>query len=90
LAVGFAIALIPTMIAISLFLAGLPRIGAARSSLLSTWEPVVTVLLAAALLGDRLLPVQLLGGVFIIAAVIVVQWPSLEMERADGAEVGRR
>jgi len=76
-AVGFAIALIPTMIAISLFLAGLPRIGAARSSLLSTWEPVVTVLLAAALLGDRLLPVQLLGGVFIIAAVIVVQWAHL-------------
>jgi len=37
----------------------------------------VTVLLAAALLGDRLLPVQLLGGVFIIAAVIVVQWAHL-------------
>ena len=72
-AVGFAIALIPTMVAISLFLAGLPRIGAARSSLLSTWEPVVTVLLATALLGDRLSPIQLLGGVFIIAAVIVVQ-----------------
>ena len=53
------------------------RMIAARSSLLSTWEPVVTVLLAAALLGDRLLPVQLLGGVFIIAAVIVVQWAHL-------------
>jgi len=61
------------MIAISLFLAGLPRIGAARSSLLSTWEPVVTVLLAAALLGDRLSAIQLLGGAFIIAAVILVQ-----------------
>lgn len=72
-AVAFALALIPTMVAISLFLAGLPRIGAARSSLLSTWEPVVTVLLAATLLGDRLSPLQLLGGVFIIAAVIVVQ-----------------
>ena len=71
--VAFAIALIPTMIAISLFLAGLPRIGAARSSLLSTWEPVVTVLLAAALLGDRLSAVQLLGGGLVIAAVIVVQ-----------------
>ena len=76
-AVAFAIALIPTMIAISLFLAGLPRIGAARSSLLSTWEPVVTVVLAAALLGDRLSAVQLLGGVLVIAAVIVVQWAHL-------------
>jgi drug/metabolite transporter (DMT)-like permease len=75
--VGFAIALIPTMVAISLFLAGLPRIGAARSSLLSTLEPVVTVLLAAALLGDRLSLPQLAGGALVIGAVIVVQWAHL-------------
>ena len=71
--VGFGIALIPTMIAISLFLAGLPRIGAARAALLSTWEPVVTVFLAVVVLGDRLSFVQLLGGVLVIVAVIVVQ-----------------
>jgi drug/metabolite transporter (DMT)-like permease len=61
------------MIAISLFLASLPRIGAARASLLSTLEPVVTVLLAAALLGDRLSPLQLLGGALVLVAVITVQ-----------------
>jgi drug/metabolite transporter (DMT)-like permease len=72
-AVGIAIALVPTMIAISLFLAGLPRIGAARSSLLSTLEPVVTVLLAVVLLGDRFSTIQVLGGVLIIVAVVVVQ-----------------
>ncbi len=72
-AVGVGIALIPTMIAISLFLAGLPRIGAARAALLSTWEPVVTVFLAVVVLGDRLSFVQVLGGVLVIVAVIVVQ-----------------
>lgn len=71
--VAIGIAVFPTMIAISLFLASLPRIGAARASLLSTVEPVVTVLLAAALLGDRLSPVQLLGGALVLAAVVVVQ-----------------
>ena len=71
--VGVAIAVVPTMVAISLFLAGLPRIGAARSSLLSTLEPVVTVLLAVVLLGDRLSVIQVLGGVLIIVAVVVVQ-----------------
>ncbi|TMD94550.1 MAG: DMT family transporter [Chloroflexi bacterium] len=71
-AVVLALALIPTMIAISLFLAGLPRIGAARSSLLSTWEPVVTVLLAVALLGDAFAPVQLVGAVLILAAAVIV------------------
>ena len=84
-AVGFAIALIPTMVAISLFLAGLPRIGAARSSLLSTWEPVVTVLLAVVLLGDRLSLVQVLGGVLVLLAVGVVQSASLWKRSAPSA-----
>jgi drug/metabolite transporter (DMT)-like permease len=72
-AVAFALALFPTMIAISLFLAGLPRIGAARASLLSAWEPVVTVILAVVLLGDRFSITQVVGGVLILGAVIVVQ-----------------
>ncbi len=72
-AVGLGIALFPTMFAISLFLAGLPRIGAARAALLSTWEPVVTVLLAVVVLGDRLSLVQVAGGVLVLLAVIVVQ-----------------
>jgi drug/metabolite transporter (DMT)-like permease len=72
-AVAVGIALFPTMIAISLFLAGLPRIGAARAALLSTWEPVVTVFLAVVVLGDRLSLVQVAGGILVIVAVIVVQ-----------------
>ncbi len=72
-AVGVGIALFPTMLAISLFLAGLPRIGAARAALLSTWEPVVTVLLAVVVLGDRLSLVQVAGGVLVLLAVIIVQ-----------------
>jgi drug/metabolite transporter (DMT)-like permease len=72
-AVTIGIALIPTMVAISLFLAGLPRVGAARAALLSTWEPVVTVLLAVLVLGDRLSAVQVLGGVLVILAMILVQ-----------------
>ena len=61
------------MIAISLFLAGLPRIGAARAALLSTLEPVVTVALAVALLGDRFSFLQAAGGVLVLLAVVVVQ-----------------
>ena len=72
-AVGAGIAVIPTMVAISLFLAGLPRIGAARAALLSTLEPVVTVSLAVTLLGDRFSVLQAAGGVLVLAAVIVVQ-----------------
>jgi drug/metabolite transporter (DMT)-like permease len=72
-AVAFAIALIPTMIAISLFLAGLLRIGAARASLLSTWEPVVTIVLAVILFGDSFTVLQVAGGLLILVAVVAVQ-----------------
>jgi drug/metabolite transporter (DMT)-like permease len=72
-AVVVGLAVFPTMLAISLFLAGLPRVGASRAALLSTWEPVVTVALAVILLGDRLSLVQVLGGTLVLVAVIVVQ-----------------
>jgi drug/metabolite transporter (DMT)-like permease len=72
-AVVVALAVVPTMLAISLFLAGLPRVGAARAALLSTWEPVVTVGLAVLLLGDRMSLIQVLGGILVLTAVVVVQ-----------------
>ena len=40
--------------------------------MLSTLEPVVTVLLAAWLFGERLQPVTLLGGGLILVAVILL------------------
>jgi drug/metabolite transporter (DMT)-like permease len=76
-AVVIGLAVFPTMLAISLFLAGLPRVGAARAALLSTLEPVVTVGLAVVLLGDRLSFVQVLGGVLVLLAVVVVQGAQL-------------
>ena len=66
-----ALAVVPTMIAISTFLAGLPRVGAARASLLSAWEPVVTVVLAVLLFRDRFSIVQALGGGLILTAVVM-------------------
>jgi drug/metabolite transporter (DMT)-like permease len=72
-AISVGIAVVPTMIAISLFLAGLPRVGAARASLISTLELVVTVSLAIALLGDRFTALEAVGGLLVLGAVVVVQ-----------------
>lgn len=72
-AISVGIAVIPTMVAISLFLAGLPRVGAARASLISTLELLVTVTLAILLLGDRFTPLEAVGGVLVLGAVVVVQ-----------------
>jgi drug/metabolite transporter (DMT)-like permease len=70
-----AVAVIPTMFAITALLAALPAVGAPRAALLSSVEPLITVALAVALLGDRFSPLQLVGGVLVIAAVVVLQWP---------------
>jgi drug/metabolite transporter (DMT)-like permease len=66
------IAIVSTVIAISLFFAGLARIGPTRASTLSTIEPLFTVVLAAALLGERIAPVQILGGALILGAVLLL------------------
>jgi drug/metabolite transporter (DMT)-like permease len=70
------IALVSTVIAVSAFFAGLRRVGPSEASILSTFEPVVTVALAYAVLGERLAPAQLAGGVLVLAAVVVLQLPA--------------
>lgn len=66
------IVLLATVIPVTAFLAGLKRIGPTDASLLSTLEPVVTVILAAVLLGESLPLLSLFGGGLILAAVILL------------------
>jgi drug/metabolite transporter (DMT)-like permease len=67
-----AIALVSTVAAITLYFAGLERIGPTRASTLSTLEPLVTVTLAALVLGESIAPAQLAGGALILAAVVLL------------------
>jgi drug/metabolite transporter (DMT)-like permease len=69
-----------TVVAIQAFLAGVERIGAARAAILSTVEPVVTVLLAALILAEPLTASQGLGGLCILAAALLLRSPG----RRDG------
>lgn len=62
-----------TAVAIQTFYAGVKRVGGARASLISTVEPVYTVLLAMILFGERLSEIQLLGGALVIIAVILAE-----------------
>ncbi len=60
-------------IAVQAFYAGAQRVGAAQASLLSTVEPLWTILAAGILLGERLEPIQLVGGALILAGVVLSQ-----------------
>ena len=70
------IALVSTVVAVSAFFAGLRRVGPSEAAILSTFEPVVTVVLASLVLGERLAPAQLAGGALVLGAVIVLQLPA--------------
>jgi len=84
-----ALGVISTMVAITALLAALPRIGAARASLLSTVEPVWTVALAVALLGDRLSLPQVVGALLVLASVVFLQWSGSRAAREPQALAGR-
>jgi drug/metabolite transporter (DMT)-like permease len=67
-----AIALISTVLAFVTFFAGLKRIGPTTTSTLSTFEPIVAVVLAAIVLGETISPIQILGGILILTAVVLL------------------
>lgn len=69
------IGLISTFLSIQTFYAGSRRVGAAQASLISTFEPIWTIVLASALFGESLAPIQLLGGALVIGGVLLAQVP---------------
>jgi drug/metabolite transporter (DMT)-like permease len=64
---------VATFIAIQAFYEGARRVGAAQAALISTFEPVWTITLAALLLAESLEPIQLAGGALILAGVVLAQ-----------------
>jgi len=67
------IALVSTVVASTTFFAGLRRTGPSTASILSTFEPVATVVLAAVVLGERLSAIQAVGASLVLASVLLVQ-----------------
>jgi drug/metabolite transporter (DMT)-like permease len=66
------LALVCTVFGVTTFLAGLPRVGPVRASTLSTFEPIMTVAVGVAALGEHLTPIQVAGGVLIIIGAVLM------------------
>jgi drug/metabolite transporter (DMT)-like permease len=66
------LAAISTVGAVTLFFAGLRRVGPSNAAILSTLEPPVTTLLAFLAFGEALTALQLAGGALVLAAVVVL------------------
>jgi drug/metabolite transporter (DMT)-like permease len=57
----------------STFVAGIGRLGPARASIISAVQPALTPLLGFVVFADRLGAEQLLGGVLVVAAIVVLE-----------------
>lgn len=66
------IAVFTTVVATIALYLGIKEIGASRASIISTFEPVIAVLLGILMLGERLVLLQIIGGTLIIIAVVLV------------------
>lgn len=77
------LALVSTVLAFIAFLRGLAAIGPVRTAIVSTVEPFWTALLGSLVLGQLIGQRTLVGGLFIAAAVIVLQLGARSTARAD-------
>jgi drug/metabolite transporter (DMT)-like permease len=78
LALGIALGLIPSALAMGFLYAALKMIGAAYTSIFSSVEPVITLILAGFFLGEEIVAFQIFGVVLLMAGIII---PNLRMTR---------
>jgi drug/metabolite transporter (DMT)-like permease len=70
------IAVLSTNFSVVAMFAGIALIGAPRAAILSTFEPLLVVLMATLLLGETLGLPQIAGGLLIVISVVILNWPT--------------
>lgn len=83
------VAICSTVIGVFGLLAGVGMLGATTAAIISNFEPVVTVLLAAALLGENITLAQAGGGLLIIAGIITFQLKPTDAASPEPAPSGQ-
>jgi len=71
----FVFSMISVLGSFSLYFLGLQYLEPTRAIIASCLEPVFSILLAAALLGEGVRPIQTLGIVLVLSAIVIVQLP---------------
>lgn len=67
-----SMAILCSLMAMTLFLAGLQKISSSEASILSTTEPIFGVIIATTLLGESIRFIQIMGGVSILIGMILI------------------
>jgi drug/metabolite transporter (DMT)-like permease len=67
--------LISVLAPFSCYFAGLQHLEPTRAIVASCLEPVFSILIAALVLGELLRPMQTVGIVLVLIAIVLIQWP---------------
>lgn len=81
------VAVLGTAVPFGLYFAGIDHIRASRASITATTEPIFAGVIAFLILGETLGPLQILGGVLVLGAVVLLQ---LKRDRDDRSPRGIR
>jgi drug/metabolite transporter (DMT)-like permease len=84
-----AFAIVPTIVSGACFYQALRFLAPTHVAMIATLEPVLTVLWAVLLLGDRLQPVQALGGALVLAGVLWAQRSAGDVALGARRRIGR-
>lgn len=84
------IAIFSTLIPFGFYFKGMERIRATRASIASTWEPVVAGMAAYLTLGEVLHPLQMIGGIAVIASVILLQLAREKVSPSSPIEIRKK
>jgi drug/metabolite transporter (DMT)-like permease len=76
------VAVVGAILPFGLYYEGINRIRATRASITSTLEPIVAGILSFLFLGEAMAPLQISGGLLVIAAIILLQLKQEHDEKA--------
>ncbi|MFZ1138966.1 MAG: DMT family transporter [Candidatus Sulfotelmatobacter sp.] len=83
----FIFSMISVLGSFSLYFLGLQHLEPTRAIIASCLEPVFSILLAAALLGEGVRPIQTLGIVLVLSAIVIVQLPGRGTDRQESVVI---
>jgi drug/metabolite transporter (DMT)-like permease len=83
----FAFSMLSVLGSFSLYFLGLQHLEPTRAIIASCLEPVFSILLAAAFLSEGVRPVQTLGIVLVLSAIVIVQLPGREARDREAVVV---
>jgi DME family drug/metabolite transporter len=75
-------AMVSALLPFSLYFAGLQHLEPTRAIVASCLEPVFSIVIAAAVLGESVRPIQAIGIGIVLAAIVLVQLPERGEEPA--------